>query len=143
MAANRRSVEKEVGQLLQMSMPGHDDWCEIMGATELKDSDRKRFNQAFGYFTAGCHDRAYRGFARLAANGCCVSQFFLGLMYLKGTGVLQDYRRAHWWLNVASSQGHHKARTQLEKLTRKMSPNQVAEAQKLAQAWVGKHCRRH
>lgn len=143
MAADRRSVEREVGKLLQLSVAGGDDWCEIMGATDLADNDRKRFNHAFESYAAGSYNRAYRGFVRLAASGCSVSQYYLGLMYVKGTGVLQDYCRAHLWLNVASSQGHHKARMQLEKLTRKMSPNQVAEAQKLAQAWVAKRRKRH
>lgn len=138
MAANQRSVEKEVGQLLQMPSATDGDWYEIMGAEGIEDSSRKKFNSAFESFIAGSYQRAYKGFARLATGGCAVSQYYLGLMHIKGTGVLQDYCRAHLWLNVASAQGHPKARTQLEKLTRKMSPQQVAEAQKLARAWMAK-----
>lgn len=138
MAANRRSVERAVGQLLQNSTATDGGWYEIMGVTGIEDSARKRFNRAFKSFVAGSYDRAYRDLVKLAGGGCAVSQYYLGLMHIKGKGVLQDYCRAHFWLNVASAQGHRKARVQLEKLTRIMSPNQVAEAQKLARAWIAK-----
>ncbi len=143
MAANHRSVEKEVGQLLQIPSATDGDWYEVMGAAGIEDGDRKKFNSAFESFIAGSYQRAYKGFARLASGGCAVSQYYLGLMHIKGTGVLQDYCRAHLWLNVASAQGHPKARIQLEKLTRKMSPHQVAEAQKLARAWMAKRRKSH
>lgn len=143
MAANHRSVEREVGQLLRKPAATGGDWYEIMGAAGIEDSARKRFNHAFESFIAGSYNRAYRDFGKLAGGGCAVSQYYLGLMHIKGTGVLQDYCRAHLWLNVASAQGHHKAGIQLEKLTRIMSPNQVAEAQKLARAWMAKRRRPH
>ena len=143
MAANHRSVEREVGQLLRKPVATDGDWYEIMGAAGLEDGARKRFNRAFESFIAGSYNRAYKDFVKLAGGGCAASQYNLGLMHIKGTGVLQDYCRAHSWLNVASAQGHPKARKQLEKLTRIMSPNQVAEAQKLARAWMAKRRRSH
>lgn len=143
MAANHRSVEREVGQLVRKPAATDGDWYEIMGAASIEDGARKRFNHAFESFIAGFYHRAYKDFVKLAGKGCAVSQYYLGLMHIKGTGVLQDYCRAHLWLNVASAQGHHKARIQLDKLTRKMSPNQVAEAQKLARAWLAKRRRSH
>jgi hypothetical protein len=42
------------------------------------------------------------------------------------------------WLNIASSRGHKKARTQLEKLTQKMTTDELAEAQKLARRRLAK-----
>ena len=143
MATNYRSVEKEADQLLQMPPAADGDWYEVMGAAGIEDGRREKFNSAFESFIAGSYNRAYKGFARLAAEGCAVSQYYLGTMHIKGTGVLQDYCRAHLWLNVASAQGHPKARTQLEKLTRMMSPHQVADAQKLARAWMAKRSKSH
>ena len=143
MAANHRSVEREVGQLLRKPAATDGDWYQVMGVAGIEDGARKRFNHAFESFIAGFYQRAYRDFVKLAGGGCAVSQYYLGLMHIKGTGVLQDYCRAHLWLNVASAQGHQKARTQLARLTRKMSPNQVAEAQKLARAWMSKRRKSH
>ena len=139
MAVNQQIVEKEIGQLLHLAVAPRDDWYEVMGGGGLNEIDRGTFNHAFESFVAGSYDSAFKGFSRLSARGSCVSQYHLGLMYLKGMGALQDYCRAHLWLNIASSQGHKKARIQLEKLTRKMSVRQVAEAQKLARAWAAKN----
>ena len=141
MAANQRILEKEVGRLSQMMVASPDDWFEVMGGVGLKDIDRENFNSAFESFIAGSYDSAFKGFARLSTRGSSVSQYHLGLMYLKGTGVLQDFCRAHLWFNIASSQGHKKAGIQLEKLTNKMSVHQIAEAQKLARAWAAKNNR--
>jgi TPR repeat protein len=139
MAANQRILEKEFGRQSQMVVAPPDDWYEVMGGVGLKSIDRENFNYAFESFIAGSYDSAFKGFARLSTKGSSVSQYHLGLMYLKGTGVLQDFCRAHLWFNIASSQGNKKARIRLEKLTNKMSAHQVAEAQKLAQAWAAKN----
>lgn len=59
-------------------------------------------------------------------------QFNLGLMYAGGLGVTQDYVAAHMWLNLACSNGIATAGELRDSLENKMSPSQVAEAQKLA-----------
>ena len=87
-------------------------------------------------FMSGSYDLAYEGFVKLAEAGSSVSQYYLGMMFLNGKGVLQDFCEAHMWFNIASSRGHDKARKQLEKLTHGMVPEQVAEAQSQARHWV-------
>ncbi len=141
MSTNQRIIEKDIGQQLRLAVPPPDDWYEVMGGAGSKDIDRKRFNYAFQSFVDGSYASAFKLFGRLSAKGSAISQYHLGLMYLKGLGVLQDFCRAHLWLNIASSQGHKKARLQLEKLTKRMSAHQVAEAQKLARAWAAKNCK--
>jgi len=64
-------------------------------------------------------------------------------MYSSGMGVLQDFAQAHMWLNIASSQGHHKARRLLEKLTHHMTADQIADAQKQARQWVSNHSQKN
>ena len=132
MSVNPRIIEKDIGQLLRLPVAPADDWYEVMGGAGLKDIDRKQFNYAFESFVDGSYESAFKRFGRLSAKGSAISQYHLGLMYLKGLGVLQDFCRAHLWLNIASSQGHKSANQQLEKLTKLMSANQIAEAQKLA-----------
>ena len=61
---------------------------------------------------------------------------YLGLLYERGQGVPQDYVQAHMWLNLAAS--HEKISGAVEdrdKLASKMTPAQIAEAQKLAREW--------
>ena len=66
-----------------------------------------------------------------------VAQSDLGEMYRDGLGVPQDYVRAHMWFNLAASHGvlGHKDR---DELAAKMTPAQIAEAQRLAREWKPK-----
>ncbi len=67
------------------------------------------------------------------------AQHNLGLMYGSGTGVPKDYVEAHKWLNVAAAHADAEnqkkwadARDSLEEV---MTPQQVADAQKLTREW--------
>lgn len=117
------------------------DWYEVFSVAqpcgeELAEVDRDKFNFAFESYASGNYDRAFKGFLELSGKGSSVSQYILGAMYLRGTGVLQDFSQAHMWFNIASSQGHKRAGGYLEMLTIGMSIGQVAEAQKLAREFV-------
>lgn len=105
----------------------------------LTGADKKIFNYAFECLTTESSGLAYKGFLALSRKGSSISQYFLGEMHLKGMGVLQDFVQAHKWFNISASQGHKKARTYLGRLTKEMSADQVAEAQKLARKWVAKY----
>ena len=54
------------------------------------------------------------------------------MLFGRGLGVHQDWQLAHYWLNIASSQGHAEARLYLKNLERSMLPRDIAEAQALA-----------
>ena len=122
----------------EASSPG--DWYQVMGMDELDQelgtADREIFNYSVDYYTREIYASAYKGFCELAGKNCAASQYFLGVMYLKGYGVLQDFVQAHIWFNIAASKGYGKARSHLDKLTKRMSPDQIAEAQKLARERV-------
>jgi len=77
---------------------------------------------------------------RLAAEqGDANGQGNLGLIYEKGTGVALDHVLAHMWYNLASSRStgqDQKSWSGLrDSLAAKMTPAQVAEAQRLAREW--------
>ena len=83
---------------------------------------------------------------RLAADqGHGVAQGGLGFMYANGRGVPQDYVVAHMWYNLAGAQSSSDERDILVKaqdaLGAEMTPEQIAEAQRLAREWksVVKH----
>ena len=79
---------------------------------------------------------------KAAEQGNVDGQYNLGLMYDIGQGVPQDYVQAHKWVNlsVSRSQGtaHEEAVQNRDWLEIKMTPAQVAEAQKLAREWKPK-----
>ena len=77
---------------------------------------------------------------KAAEQGYALAQVNLGLLYANGQGVPQDYVQAHMWVNLAGAQmvvpGAINRRDKLEK---EMSPEQIAEAQRLARAWLAQH----
>ncbi len=73
---------------------------------------------------------------RLAADqGEPNGQAKLGFMYASGLGVPQDYILAHLWLNLAAAQGDQLAAKNRDIVAPRMTPAQLAEAQKLAREW--------
>jgi len=86
MATNQRIVEKEIDQLLHLAVVPPDDWYEVMNGDDLNQMDRRIFNYAFEAFIAESYDSAFKGFARLSTKGSIVSQYHLGLMYLRAWG---------------------------------------------------------
>ena len=56
-------------------------------------------------------------------------------MYDNGQGVPQDYVQAHMWFNLAAAQGNKLATKNRDRIARRMTPTQLAEAQRLALAW--------
>ena len=68
----------------------------------------------------------------LAEEGIAGAQYKLGLIYANGDGVLQDYFRAHMWLNIASSQGNAFAPVDRNVAAGLMMPDQISEARTMA-----------
>ena len=73
---------------------------------------------------------------RLAADqGYAVAQYNLGFMYADGQGVPQDYVQSHMWFNLAAAQSDANAVQNRDIIAAKMTPDQIAEAQRLAREW--------
>ena len=70
---------------------------------------------------------------RLAApHGVAGAQSDLGLMYATGQGVPQDYVRAQMWLILSIESGNANAIANRDIVAKRMTLQQIAEAQKLA-----------
>ena len=81
---------------------------------------------------------------RLAAErGYAEAQVFLGNMYGNGDGVARDYVLAHMWINLAVARWppgpiRDELASARDKIEKHMTPDQVAEAQRLAREWKPK-----
>jgi len=90
----------------------------------------------------------YAALINAAERGDATAQYNLAVMYDTGRGVLQDYVMAHKWYNLAASHyatweadiGGSAARSR-DRLTTRMTPAQIAEAQKMAREWEPKQGR--
>ncbi len=84
-----------------------------------------------------------RWYRKAAKQGYAEAQYILGRMYGEGLGVPQDYAHAHMWWNLAASryppgEDRDKAVKNRDIVAEKMTPAQIAEAQKLAREWMPK-----
>ena len=83
------------------------------------------------------YTEAVKWFRLAAEQGDPGAQHNLGVMYRDGTGVPQDYVRAHMWfsLSAAHSTGDEQklAAKNRNNVASRMTPAQIAEAQRLAQ----------
>ena len=59
----------------------------------------------------------------------------LGTFFADGKIVPQDYVQAHMWFNLAASRGHKFAVKDRDEVAAKMTPAQIAEAQRMAREW--------
>jgi TPR repeat protein len=82
------------------------------------------------------HAEAAKWFRKAADQGNADAQLNLGIMYFRGYGISQNYIQAHIWLSLSAAgsegEGHKKAIMGLDMLEKKMTPQQIAEAQRLA-----------
>jgi uncharacterized protein len=80
-------------------------------------------------------------YRKAADQGFDYAQFNLGVAYEDGgLGVPQDYALAHMWFNLASSPATNADLRQMavqnrDQVAAKMTPDQIAEAQRMAREW--------
>jgi hypothetical protein len=79
--------------------------------------------------------QALSWFRKAAEQGEAMAQTALGVMYESGIGVPPDNVLAHMWLSLAAAQRHGDAAKLRDSLARIMTPDQIAEAQRMAREW--------
>jgi TPR repeat protein len=77
---------------------------------------------------------------KAAEQGHAAAQRFLGDFYSTGLGVPQDDVEAHKWMNLAAARTSGADQKRFadarDEIAAKMTPAQVAEAQKRAREWT-------
>jgi len=74
----------------------------------------------------------------LAKQGYAKAQYYLGVMYDNGQGVLQDNVHVHMWYNISAYNGDIKASENRDLIAKRMTPSQIEKAQTLARACLAK-----
>jgi TPR repeat protein len=93
-----------------------------------------------GYGVPVDRAEAAKWYRKAAAQGDSRSQYYLGKMAEKGEGVDQSLTDAHVWLSLSAKNAPNErdaayTRQDIQKLERKMSPEQIAKAKELASQW--------
>ena len=96
----------------------------------------------FGWGVTQDYAAAVSWYRKAADQGDAFAQSSLGFMYYEGRGLPQDYLQAHMWLNLAASrfdasekEGREQATKSRDIVAARMTPVQLAEAQRLASKW--------
>lgn len=84
------------------------------------------------------YPEAIRWYRLAAEHGHTLAQNNLGVMYANGLGVPQDLVTAHMWVSLAAAQGNQAAAQAKARIQRGLTPDQIAEAEKLAREWKPK-----
>ena len=87
-------------------------------------------------YQKGDYATALRLWIPAAYQGEARAQFDMGVIHANGRGVLQDYAVAHMWFSLSASRGDTTAAEYRQKLAKDMSPEQIADAQKMAREWT-------
>lgn len=112
-------------------------------AAEQGDMDAQFSLGLYYHFGRGLpqdYKQAFNWYKKSAYQGNTSAQNNLGNMYQHGEGIPQDYVQAHKWYNLAASattdqEVREVAAKNRNSVERRMSPTQVAEAQRLAREW--------
>ena len=127
----------------QTSPPPPITFAEVHRFAEQGDASAQ-FNLAFMYAeglgTPQDFAQAMAWYRKAADQGEASAMYNLGSMYSTGRGVVQDYVEGHKWRNLAaaraSADNQKEYAATRDALTRLMTPQQLAEAQKRASDWM-------
>jgi TPR repeat protein len=89
-----------------------------------------------GYGVPQDFEEAVTWYRRAAEQGNNRAQYNLGILYEIGRGVPQNKVQAHMWYDIA---GVAVAVSYRDHVALEMTPSQIAEAQRLASEWKGRH----
>jgi TPR repeat protein len=107
-----------------------------------RGNDQAQFNVGVLHFAGVAvpenRAEAAKWFRRAADQGHLGGQVYLALSYATGLGVPQDNVQAYMWLSLAAARGDQDAVSNRNKVAKKMTSAQIAEAQKLAREWKSK-----
>jgi len=106
-----------------------------------------QYNLALMYFLGEAipldYKEAFRWFRASAVQGNSSAQGSLGAMYRKGLDLPQDYIQAHMWYSLAAANSELDQERRVwarnrDSIAKQMTPDQIAEAQRLAREWKPK-----
>ncbi|MDF0676608.1 MAG: tetratricopeptide repeat protein [Nitrospira sp.] len=124
-----------LGQSVPQNSSTAREWFEKSAAQGNADAQN---NLGFLYEKEqGNYAKAKEWYEKAAAQGHVAAQSNLGWLYANGRGLPQDYVRAYMWWSIAAAHSTGKEEeseeSALDKLARRMTPTQIAEAQRLSQ----------
>ena len=92
-----------------------------------------------GYGVTKNHEKAMDWFRKAAHKGDALAQFGIGNLYGDGLGVEKDYVMARMWFAISANGGNDRAEYNLNKISQRMSADEIAKSEKMALDWMRKN----
>jgi len=112
-------------------------WFQLAAKQELADA---QYHLGLMYYKGQGvpqdYAEALKSYRLAAQQGHTSAQVDLGAMYAVGQGAPQNYVRAYLWFNLSASSGNVSAIKGRDLAASRMSPEQIAEAKKMARDCV-------
>ena len=90
----------------------------------------------YGLWIKQDYKQAFKWFSLSAEQGHAKAGYKLGLMYEEGRGTDLEFIKAYMWYRIAEVGGENRGSMNRDAIEKKMTPAQIAEAQKLAREWM-------
>jgi len=151
--------KEELRRLKELAEKGDAEAQTTLGLKYIKTKTRDGYKEGFKWFSRAAnqgntraqveighifkngkivvqnYDETLKWYRKAAEQGDYIGQFSMGLMYFEGKGVAKNYIEAHKWFNIATSNGCDSGMEYRNHVAFKMTPEQIAKAQKLAHEW--------
>ena len=96
---------------------------------------RADFAGAVQAYDGGDYATAFAQALVAAKQGDADAQYMAGFLYMRGQGTRRDLTRAYQWFTLAARQGDDFAADELKSLARRMSAEQISQAEALLRAY--------
>lgn len=90
-------------------------------------------------YKRGDYATALKEWRPLAEAGHAGAQYNLGFNFVQGKGVAKDLVQAYFWFELAARQGKRIATQLRDGISKKMTPEQIRQAQEMVQDWTSRN----
>ena len=113
----------------------HEEELRIHEAAE-QGNVKEQYGLGIIYHSRQDYSKALRWWCKAAEQGYTEALISIGSMYKEGRGVVQDYVQAHICFYIASALGDQPIKKIWEAFKKKMTDQQIAEAEREANKWL-------
>jgi uncharacterized protein len=103
-----------------------------------QDNAQAQFVLSNIYFWREDYAEEFKLLLRSAEHGYVYAQDYLAFMYAYGLGVPVDNVKAYFWYDRAAAQGGGDYAAKRDLIAKRLTPDEIAEAQRLAREWKPK-----
>ena len=102
-----------------------------------------QFNLAWIYYNGDNVEKdnfeAFKYYSLSAEQGYSKAQFNLASLYYSGEGTMKDYVNAYKWFKISSLNGIVESQTFINKIQKKIHPDELISANKSIDKWLNKY----